>query len=155
MKYLLVMIGCVLAMAVVKSAYAHADLIRSDPPANAVLDESPQEIHLWFTERLEPRFSHIELRNAEGITLEMPDAEVVGADNMELVLRPGELADGSYIIAWQVVSAADGHRTQGAILIAIGEPTAGFAPQVEDKAAIPADNTFLRWLNLISLAIPI
>lgn len=37
-----------------RSVSAHANLSRSNPPANASLTQSPAEIRLWFTETLRP-----------------------------------------------------------------------------------------------------
>jgi len=38
------------------SALAHAFLDHSLPAVGSILHESPHEIRLWFTERLEPAF---------------------------------------------------------------------------------------------------
>src|SRR5437879_12762333 len=47
-------------------ASAHANLVRSDPPANAVLDVSPTQIRLWFSEAPEPGFSQVQLLDRAG-----------------------------------------------------------------------------------------
>src|SRR5436190_20376982 len=51
-------------------AGAHAFLDHSDPPANAVLPEPPQYISLWFTEPIEPQYSHAKLFDATGQQVE-------------------------------------------------------------------------------------
>jgi copper transport protein len=146
----------VMALALVMggSAQAHANLIRSEPPGNSVLQTAPAEIRLTFTEPLEASFSSIRLRDVDGDVVDTPPAEIDPDDPYQLVLRPGDLPDGLYTVAWRVLSAADGHITQGSFPLVIG---AGFAPEgffsapVDER--IPAQDAVVRWLNLLSLAL--
>ncbi len=48
------------------AASAHAHLDRATPAANSVVADAPSEVHLWFSEALEPRFSKAELRSTSG-----------------------------------------------------------------------------------------
>ena len=43
----------------VPSVSAHAVLLRSNPSANAVLEQPPVQVELFFTETLEPNLSSI------------------------------------------------------------------------------------------------
>jgi methionine-rich copper-binding protein CopC len=40
---------------------AHSRLVKSDPPARAVLATVPKELRLWFNEAVEPAFQVTEL----------------------------------------------------------------------------------------------
>ncbi|GAB4516980.1 MAG: hypothetical protein OHK0046_23120 [Anaerolineae bacterium] len=134
-------------------AAAHANLIRSDPAANATLTEAPGAIHLWFTEPLEPAFSRIELRDANGNTLDTPPAQVAGADNTELILSPGALPDGVYTVAWRVVSSTDGHMTQGSFPVGIGAGVTLTGSMVMPEESLPLESAVIRMGNLLSLAL--
>ena len=38
---------------------AHSRLVKSDPPARAVLTTAPKELRLWFNEAVEPAFAKV------------------------------------------------------------------------------------------------
>lgn len=132
---------------------AHANLQRSEPSANARLDAAPQEIRLFFTESLEPQFSTVELRDTQGETLDLPQAQLDPNDDKQLILIPGDLEDGLYTVVWHVVSTTDGHFTQGSFPIIIGSGNFGgaSATSVEDEG-IPFMSGAIRWYNLFSMA---
>ena len=41
--------------------YAHANLARSAPAPNSTLDSPPNQVVVWFTEPVEPKFSEIQI----------------------------------------------------------------------------------------------
>lgn len=128
---------------------AHANLAQSQPPANAALDESPTEIRLWFTEPLEPRFSRITLRDGSGDRVELPAAQVDVDDPKQLFVAVGDLAHDIYTITWRVVSAADGHSTEGSIPFAVGTAVAPAEQRILGET-LPAESAGIRWFNLLS-----
>lgn len=134
-------------------ALAHANLIRSQPPANASLDQSPTEIRLWFTEPLEPGFSRIILRDANGETVDIPTAEIDPTEPKQMIVAPGDLPQGLYTVSWRVVSAADGHPTEGSFAFGIGTTVAGSTAGFTLNESVPADGVAIRWLNLLSLCL--
>jgi copper transport protein len=139
-------------LAATQTARAHANLIRTEPAANSTLDAAPPEIRLWFSEAVEPSYSHITLRNIDGETVAVPPTYVDASDPRQLILEPGELPEGLYTVAWRVVSAVDGHPTQGSFAFGVGVPVTG----VEQAAVvenIPADGVIIRWLDLMSMAL--
>ncbi|GIK63200.1 MAG: hypothetical protein BroJett018_09940 [Chloroflexota bacterium] len=145
------MIGAALWMAT--SAQAHANLYHSNPAANAVLEESPAEIRLWFTEALEADFSSFSLRDREGIVIETSPSQLDSADAHQLFMRPDPLPDGLYTVSWRVVSSADGHQTRGSFVFTIGEPIAGARVMGQGNDPIPTNSAAIRCLNLISLTL--
>ena len=50
-------IGTVVFALACSSAVAHADFLASDPPADAVVEEAPEQVRLSFTEVVETAFS--------------------------------------------------------------------------------------------------
>src|SRR5438874_76026 len=55
------LIFLVLLFGGVRIVSAHANLIRSEPAANAILDKAPGQVRLWFSETPEPSFSQVQL----------------------------------------------------------------------------------------------
>ena len=76
MKLLLTLaLACALALVVQSQvAEAHANVVRSEPPANSTLDASPDRITLWFTEPMEARFSEIQVLNSAGVRVDNEDS---------------------------------------------------------------------------------
>lgn len=143
---------CLLAL-LVTPARAHANLAQSVPSANAVLEQPPSEIRLWFTEPLEPQFSRITLRDSSGNRVETPPAQVDPAAPMQLFTPIADLPHGVYTIVWRVVSAADGHTTEGSIPFAIGTAVAPAAESAALLDSAPAESVLIRWFNLLSIAL--
>ncbi|MAS36229.1 MAG: hypothetical protein CL610_19655 [Anaerolineaceae bacterium] len=153
-RWLYPLIGLLLAFMIRTSvAYAHANLIDSVPPANSTLEQSPQEIRLWFTEPLEPVFSHIDLRDSLGQRVDLPSSQVDETDRHQLFIQPGQLANGIYTATWRVVSAADGHPTEGSFAFGVGTAVSAADSGSLDEAPIPLQNAVIRWANLIALSL--
>ena len=93
------------------TAQAHAHLLTSLPTADATVGAT-QNIHLQFSEALEPKFSGVELKTAGGGAIEVT-SKVAGKDRKTLDAAPkAPLTPGAYRVLWHVVSA-DGHKMAG------------------------------------------
>ena len=92
-------------------ALAHPKLAVATPAANAVTT-APKTISLRLTEKLEPKFSGVEVMKADGTAV--PVVSMVGGkDGKTIEARmKGKLAPGKYMVMWHAV-AADGHRVKG------------------------------------------
>src|SRR5690606_16116463 len=117
---LLQLIGLCFIVLITTQVSAHANLVRSEPPANASLDEPPEAIHIWFTEPLELSYSRINLLDANGDSIELPPGEINPADAKQLSVSLPALSNGIYTVSWRVVSAADGHPTEGSFAFGVG-----------------------------------
>lgn len=136
-----------------RQAHAHANLARSEPAANSRLSAPPPEVRLFFTEPVEPRFSRITLRDAEGTAITLPAAEVNTANPYQLFTPVDDLPDGLYTVSWRVVSAADGHTTEGSFAFGVNVAvTAAVTALTVDESVAPQD-VAVRWLNLVSMAL--
>jgi copper resistance protein C len=101
------------------SAFAHAHLDHAAPKVGSTVAQSPKEVVLWFTEKLEPAFSSIEVRNEQGAAVSTGKATVVG-DRTQLRVQVKSLPAGTYKVIWRVLSV-DTHRTQGDFSFRVGQ----------------------------------
>jgi copper resistance protein C len=99
------------------AAEAHASLDRAEPRAGSTVETAPREITLWFTENLEPAFSTIDVRDAEGARVDQGKAEV-NETIMRVGLKP--LPPGTYKVHWRAVSA-DTHVIEGSFSFQVGK----------------------------------
>ncbi|WP_326554385.1 copper resistance CopC family protein [Micromonospora sp. NBC_01813] len=100
-------------------ALAHNALASSQPGQNTRVAQSPEEIVLEFTERLNAEYTTIVITDVAGAQLPVDGPTV---DQQRGVVRPvNPLPDGVYTVAYRVVSA-DGHPVQGAFRFAVNAP---------------------------------
>ena len=92
-------------------AAAHDQLISSTPADGGTLTELPTQIVLEFNNELIDAAPALLIRDAANTTIHRATPEVDG--RFATTAFP-ELGDGSYRIAWSVVSS-DGHRIEGTI----------------------------------------
>jgi copper transport protein len=137
-----------------QTVFAHANLLRSDPPGNASLDQAPAEIRLWFSEALEPEFSSISLRDSQGQLVNTPPSIVDAGDPAQMVMQPGELPEGLYTVTWRVLST-DGHSTEGSFAFGIGVPvtTSSTIPLIDET--VPPESAAIRWFSLLSMSLAV
>ena len=76
----LVLIVLLYSAWVVPSVSAHALLVRSNPAANAVLEQAPVQVELFFSEPLEPQLSSISVIDSNNLTVDVGDVRVDPSD---------------------------------------------------------------------------
>jgi copper resistance protein C len=108
-----------LLVAATAAAHAHAFLDHASPLVGSTVPTAPRELLLWFTEKLEPSFSTVEVRNAQGVAVQSGNARVDGSDGTELRVPLRALPGGTYQVIWHVLSV-DTHRTQGSFSFRVG-----------------------------------
>ena len=99
-------------------AFAHAFLDHAAPRVGNTVAQAPKEVVLWFTQKLEPAFSSIEVRNEQGAAVTAGKATVVG-DRTQLRVPLKGLSPGTYKVIWRVLSV-DTHRTEGDFTFRVG-----------------------------------
>jgi copper resistance protein C len=104
----LVALGATLA----PPAAAHAYLDRARPVVGSVVRESPKELTLWFTQRIEPSFSEVRVLDPSGKRVDAGDAKVDAGDGKVLRVSLPKLAPGAYHVKWRVLSV-DTHVSEG------------------------------------------
>jgi len=133
---------------------AHAELVRSNPEANAVLDQSPAQVELLFSEPLEAEISTIKVYASSGSTVDAGDAIIDPSDAERMTASLPPLPNGIYIVSWVVISQIDGHQTAGSFPFAVGEVDTSAMPAEESSGAnMPISALFAKWLLLASTAI--
>ena len=105
--------ACVLALLLAAAgARAHAFLDRAEPRVGSTVRTPPSQVKLWFTERLEPAFSRVQVVDEAGRRVDRADAAVDSENQALLRVSLGEITRGSYKVIWRVVSV-DTHITEG------------------------------------------
>lgn len=154
MKFALTLaLACLLALALQSQvAEAHANLIRSEPPANSTLDASPDRITIWFSEPMEAAFSDIQVLNTAGVRVDNEDSAVDANDLTVMSVSLPELPDGTYTVAWRNLSTIDGHSLRGSFIFSVGEPISETAAaQTLDAPLLGSpEEPYIRWIVLLS-----
>jgi methionine-rich copper-binding protein CopC len=93
------------------TASAHAFLKTATPGVGSTVSQPPAQVVINFTEGVEPRFSAIEVTNAQGARVDMGRPHLVGGDeHLAVGLKP--LPAGRYTVIWHA-TATDTHKTEG------------------------------------------
>ncbi|SCF25001.1 hypothetical protein GA0074695_4787 [Micromonospora viridifaciens] len=106
-------------------AAAHNSLQAANPAKNARLAAPPAQITLKFLQKLDPAFTTIVLNDADQRKVPTSEPAVTGTTGTVTISQP--LANGSYTVAYRVVSA-DGHPVQGSYSFTVADPAASAAP---------------------------
>ena len=122
MKLRSLIFALLLALSISGVVFAHADIARSDPTANAVLDVAPAQVTIEFTEPVEPRLSKIEVLYDDGSVADNNDTTRDPADSKVLRVSLQESREGTYIVSWRALSEVDGHVTSGSYVFSVGQP---------------------------------
>ena len=93
-------------------ASAHAFPDHAVPAVGGTVAQSPPEIRIWFSQKLEPAFSTIEVLDGAGTRVDKDDASVDVQDSTVLRVSLKALVPGKYKVVWRVVST-DTHKTTG------------------------------------------
>jgi copper resistance protein C len=94
------------------AAAGHAFLERAEPRVGSTVRTAPPQVRVWFTERLEPAFSTLEVFNDRGEQVSDGQAQVDATNPalLQTALKP--LGLGTYRVKWRVLSV-DTHVTEG------------------------------------------
>ncbi|MCI3274648.1 copper resistance CopC/CopD family protein [Streptomyces cylindrosporus] len=115
----LAVVGALLAGA--GPASAHAALTGSDPASGVVVDKAPTQVSLTFSEKVATSGDSVRVLDPKGKRVDTGKATDVSGTTYAVPLHSG-LPDGTYTVAWQVVSA-DSHPVAGAFTFSIGAPS--------------------------------
>ncbi|WUW92804.1 copper resistance protein CopC [Streptomyces sp. NBC_01451] len=138
------------------TASAHAALRDTDPRDGSVLKSAPRQVTLTFTESVALLDDSFRLFDPGSRRVSTGEAEHVDGRSDEVrVSLPGGLGEGTFTVAWRVVSA-DSHPISGAFTFSIGEPSA--TPAAIDtgpteNAATSALYDIVRYLAYAALAL--
>ncbi|MFB7325114.1 copper resistance CopC/CopD family protein [Streptomyces sp. NPDC056190] len=102
-------------------ASAHAALTGSDPQQGAVVDKAPSQVSLTFSEQVALSDNSLRVLDPKGNRVDTGKPSGVSGTTYAVRLHSG-LPDGTYTVAYQVVSA-DSHPVGGAYTFSIGAPS--------------------------------
>lgn len=137
-------------------AAAHAELVSTDPTTGAVLESSPEEIVLRFTEPVEVQPGGLRVFDAAGDRVDDGGVESDG----DLVRLPVDLAAGGYVGTFRVVST-DGHPIGGGIAFRVGAEAEEVDPSLFDELltgqgsdrAVGAAAAIFRFLAIVGFVV--
>ncbi len=128
---------------------AHAELDRAVPAPDAVVDQIPDRIELWFTQEL-AEGSTATVAGPDGQRVDNDDAaiDLFDPDRSLLVLSmPAELPPGEYTVEWTSVSGEDDDTDTGSFVFTLSpaatpiaspqaSPAVSASPSVEPTATL-------------------
>jgi len=124
------LLALLLIAALAAHASAHSHLSRSEPAQGAIafLPEGEESLlRLWFTERVEPSFSSVEVRDASGARVDVSGSLRAVGNGAEVTVAVRPRALGTHTVNYRILSAVDGHTVTGSFTFLVGraEPGAG------------------------------
>ena len=99
---------------------AHAFLDHSDPAVGSTVPASPDVMHLWFTQQLEPAFSTVTVTDQSGAAVNAAPAAIDPGNRSELDVNLKQVPAGTYKVKWHVLSV-DTHTTEGDYVFHVGK----------------------------------
>jgi methionine-rich copper-binding protein CopC len=97
---------------------SHASLVKSVPARRAQIFKAPPQIQLWFSERLEARFSSLRVIDSGGNRVDLNDVAVDSNDPKRISVGVKPLVAGQYKIRFRVLSV-DGHVVEDEVSFTI------------------------------------
>ncbi|MFE1584553.1 copper resistance protein CopC [Streptomyces sp. NPDC058737] len=153
------LLGSVLVLLVLGGAgpaSAHAALGSTDPEDGAVLRRAPAHVTLTFSESVGLRDDSFRVLDPGGHRLHTGEAgRADGRSDTARVALPGKLGEGTYTVAWRVVSA-DSHPVSGAFTFSVGAPSQAAAPVDTGPTEDPLTATLhkiARYLSYLAAAL--
>lgn len=153
----LILLIVTLTVAILSSsqdASAHAVPVTSQPASNSILETTPTEVTIEFSEPIAPSLSQILVLSQSGKTVESGALQTLDAQNTTPSVSLPALADGVYLVSWQVLSTVDGHTTSGSFSFGVG--AVELSPTSEGATVtvqISPWSVAARWLTLTGLAL--
>ncbi|MGX4690894.1 copper resistance CopC/CopD family protein [Streptomyces sp. JNUCC 63] len=122
----LTLLGAVLALLLLGGAapaFAHAALRKADPADGSVLKSAPRTITLTYSESVALLDDSFRLFDPEGRRVRTGQPRhAPGQSDTARVTFPDGLGEGTFTVAWRVISA-DSHPVSGAFTFSVGKPS--------------------------------
>jgi copper transport protein len=121
------------------AAWAHAELLSSQPGYGDRLPVAPSEVRLEFSAAVDVTGARFSLEGRNGPAKALDRAVPVPSDRRTVAIPlPPRLAGGDYSLAWYLLGD-DGHLMAGEVSFSVGAPApSGGAPAARAAAAVPA-----------------
>ena len=107
----LLLTACTLLL-LIQGSWAHAFVDHTEPAVGSQISGAPIQVKIWFTEKLEPALSKIQVFNISGLEVDKRDVKIDPSNAALLTVSLPELKPGKYKVLWRAVSV-DTHVTTG------------------------------------------
>jgi len=107
--------------------WAHAFVDHADPAVGSQTHSAPRQVKIWFTEKLEPALSKIQVFDAAGREVDKRDVKLDQSNTSLLTVSLSDLQPGKYRVTWRAVSL-DTHVTTGDFKFELVGSTASLGP---------------------------
>lgn len=135
---LVALLGTLFLLGGAGSVSAHSAVRETSPGEGTVLKSAPKQVTMTFTEAVGITDDSLRVLSPENRRVNAGDTEhASGRSDMVRVPLDDGLADGTYTVAWRVVSA-DSHPISGAFTFSIGKPSETTASVSAEPAVNPA-----------------
>lgn len=102
---------------------AHASPIYYFPDKSSIIEKTPEEIAIKFSERIDEHISAIQVIGPQDSPVNNGKAYIDESDPRLFKTKIGDRGKGTYLVVWSVVSLDDGHFTKGSFIFSVGEKT--------------------------------
>ena len=106
---------CTLLLSI-HGSWAHAFVDHAQPAVGSQIHSAPAQVKIWFTEKLEPALSKIQVFDASGQEVDKRDVKIDQSNAALLTVSLPELKPGKYKVVWRAVSV-DTHVTTGSFTV--------------------------------------
>ncbi|MER6136736.1 copper resistance protein CopC [Streptomyces sp. NPDC001815] len=135
---LVALLGTLFLLGGAATVSAHSAVRDTDPREGSVLKSAPREVTMTFTESVGITDDSLRVLSPENRRVNAGDTQhVPGRSDTVRVRLNDDLPDGTFTVAWRVVSA-DSHPISGAFTFSIGKPSETTVPVSVEPAVNPA-----------------
>jgi len=99
-------------LVLIQGSWAHALVDHAEPAVGSQIHGAPTQVRIWFTEKLEPALSKIQVFDISGREIDKRDIKIDQSNGALLTVSLPELKPGKYKVVWRAVSV-DTHVTTG------------------------------------------
>jgi len=107
----LLLTACTLLL-LTQGSWAHAFVDHAEPAVGTQIRGAPAQVKIWFTEKLEPALSKIQVFDTSDLEVDKRDVKIDQSNAALLTVSLPELKPGKYKVVWRAVSV-DTHVTTG------------------------------------------
>jgi copper resistance protein C len=107
----LLLTACTLLF-LIQGSWAHAFVDHAEPAVGSQIHGAPTQVKIWFTEKLEPALSKIQVFDTSDLEVDKRDVKIDQSNAALLTVSLPELKPGKYKVVWRAVSV-DTHVTTG------------------------------------------
>jgi methionine-rich copper-binding protein CopC len=110
----------IMSLSAAGTALAHPRVLRATPAVGGTVAAAPSEVTIRFNEKLEPAFSSVVVRDADGKQVDKGDGALDKKDHQLMRASLGPLAPGVYKVEWRAVGT-DTHKVNGDFVFTVGQ----------------------------------